>query len=136
MAGGAPPRGGGGRRGGGGPPPPPRARGGPLPPPPGAGAPPPPRPPLRPPPARAPPTADGFLRVGGHGGAGNTRADLSDAAFPIVDGGGGAEAPVTVLALEPIAPNPLRGGGRIGFALPQASHVRLRALDVQGRVVA
>lgn len=45
-------------------------------------------------------------------------------------------APVATLALAPVAPNPTRGEARIAFALPAASSVRLRVLDLQGRVVA
>jgi hypothetical protein len=47
-----------------------------------------------------------------------------------------APEPVTGLALAPVAPNPARGAVRIAYALPAGSAVRLRVVDVQGRVVA
>ena len=44
--------------------------------------------------------------------------------------------PVSALELSPVAPNPIRGEAYFRFALPQASHVRLEILDVQGRRLA
>jgi hypothetical protein len=43
---------------------------------------------------------------------------------------------VTALQLAPVAPNPTRGGARVSFALPAEAGVRLRVVDLQGRVVA
>jgi len=39
------------------------------------------------------------------------------------------------LSLAPVAPNPSRGGSRVSFALPNEASVRVRVLDLQGRVV-
>jgi choice-of-anchor C domain-containing protein len=39
------------------------------------------------------------------------------------------------LALAPLAPDPLRGAGRIAFTLPSAQVVRLSVFDVQGREI-
>ena len=44
--------------------------------------------------------------------------------------------PITALALAPVAPNPSHGGSRVSYALPTETRVRLRVLDLQGRVVA
>jgi hypothetical protein len=43
---------------------------------------------------------------------------------------------VTAFALSPVAPNPMAERGRIGFAVPEESRVRLAIYDVQGREVA
>jgi len=40
------------------------------------------------------------------------------------------------LALLPVAPNPTLGAARVAYALPAAGAVRLRVLDVRGRIVA
>jgi len=83
-----------------------------------------------------PATEAAFLEVVARDSAGNVAADVSDSSFAIrastgVDGG-----PVTAVELATIQPNPLRGAGRVAFALPRASQVRLSVLDVQGREVA
>jgi len=38
--------------------------------------------------------------------------------------------------LASVAPNPAVAGARIGYALPQAAHVRLAISDLQGRTLA
>ena len=69
--------------------------------------------------------------------AGNTGADVSDATFSIGTSLTATEAaPVTELALEPIAPNPMRERAIVEYALPAAADVRLDVLDLQGRSVA
>ena len=40
------------------------------------------------------------------------------------------------LAFAPVAPDPVRDGGRMAFTLPAAGHVRIAVHDVQGRQVA
>jgi len=40
------------------------------------------------------------------------------------------------LALAPVAPDPVRGEGRVSFTLPRAQSVRLTVVDLQGRTVA
>ena len=44
--------------------------------------------------------------------------------------------PGTEFALAPVTPNPSHGGAGVSYALPTAATVRLRVLDLQGRVVA
>jgi hypothetical protein len=46
-----------------------------------------------------------------------------------------APEPVREIALAPGRPNPSGGGTRAPFALPRATHVRLRVLDVRGHLV-
>lgn len=48
----------------------------------------------------------------------------------------GLTPPSLELALAPMAPDPLRGPGRIAFTLPQPQEVRLSVVDVQGREIA
>ncbi|WP_420455103.1 T9SS type A sorting domain-containing protein [Rubrivirga sp.] len=48
----------------------------------------------------------------------------------------GAQAGVTELALDPVAPNPSSGTARVAFALPEAGPVRVAVYDVRGREVA
>lgn len=59
------------------------------------------------------------------------------AALLLPDGTVGApgEAPVTVLALAPVAPNPVRIGANVCFDLPQACVIDLALFDVGGRRV-
>lgn len=45
-------------------------------------------------------------------------------------------AAVAEFALSPVSPNPSRGVARMSFALPVGGAVRLRVMDLQGRVVA
>jgi M6 family metalloprotease-like protein len=49
---------------------------------------------------------------------------------------GVGDGQVAALALEPARPSPMRGTGRIGFALPREARARLSVLDLQGREVA
>jgi hypothetical protein len=49
---------------------------------------------------------------------------------------GTEEAPVTVFALEQIAPNPTLGDVEVTFAVPRDASVELSVLDVAGREVA
>jgi hypothetical protein len=84
-----------------------------------------------------PGTTDAWLRVTAHDAAANAGSDQSDAAFEIRDTvSSGDEGPITEVALRPVAPNPMIAAGRVSFALPQTTSVRLRVLDVRGRVVA
>ncbi len=46
------------------------------------------------------------------------------------------EEPAVELALGALSPNPTRGALHIPFALPRESEVRIRVLDIQGRIVA
>jgi hypothetical protein len=61
---------------------------------------------------------------GGVAGLGETEAARSGAALP------------EVFALDQNYPNPFASATEIGFALPEASHVRLVVYDVMGREVA
>jgi len=81
-------------------------------------------------------TEDAFLKVVARDSAGNAGADVGDSSFVIRETAGVGDRAVADFELAPVQPNPLRGVGRIGFALPSASHVRLSVLDVQGREVA
>ncbi len=45
------------------------------------------------------------------------------------------DAPPLELALAPVAPNPVRGTARIGYALPRAGRVTLAVFDARGRRV-
>lgn len=83
-----------------------------------------------------PATVDAFLKVVARDSAGNVGADVSDSSFVIRATAGVGDRPVADFELAPMQPNPLRGVGSIGFALPSASHVRLSVIDVQGREVA
>jgi subtilisin family serine protease len=83
-----------------------------------------------------PATVDAFLKVVARDSAGNVGADVGDSSFVIRAATGVGDRPVADFELAPMQPNPLRGVGRIGFALPRASHVRLSVIDVQGREVA
>ena len=71
-----------------------------------------------------------------HDGASNSGSDIGDAAFEITDAVSDVdEGPVIEFGLRPVAPNPMRGVGRIAYAIPQESSVRIRIVDVRGRVV-
>jgi hypothetical protein len=83
-----------------------------------------------------PATETAFLKVVARDSAGNVGADVGDSSFVIRETAGVGERPVADFELAPVQPNPLRGAGRIGFALPSASSVRLSVVDVQGREVA
>lgn len=85
-----------------------------------------------------PATEEAFFKVVARDSAGNLAADVGDSSFVISVGGstGVDDRPVADFELAPMQPNPLRGVGRIGFALPSASRVRLSVIDVQGREVA
>jgi len=87
-------------------------------------------------PVTGPATEDAFLKVVARDSAGNVGVDVGDSSFVIRATTGVGERPVADFELAPVQPNPLRGSGRIGFALPNASHVRLSVIDVQGREVA
>ncbi|WP_420455335.1 S8 family serine peptidase [Rubrivirga sp.] len=47
-----------------------------------------------------------------------------------------AEAGVTEVGLDAVAPNPSSGGARVSFAVPEAGAVRVSVIDVRGREVA
>jgi len=82
----------------------------------------------------APATSHALLRVTAHDAAANSGQDVSNAEFRIADPTDvSGDGPVTAFALSPVWPNPVRGETRFRFALPQATHVRLSLLDVQGR---
>lgn len=83
-----------------------------------------------------PPTAEAFLKVVAHDSTGNLGSALSPGAFAIYYFSGVDDRPVTQFELPPVWPNPSRGTGRIGFAVPRTASVRLSVLDVQGREVA
>ena len=83
-----------------------------------------------------PATEDALLEVVARDSAGNAGADVGDSSFVIRETTGVGDRPVADFELAPVQPNPLRGVGRIGFALPRASHLRLSVIDVQGREVA
>jgi hypothetical protein len=84
-----------------------------------------------------PGTTNAWLRVTARDAMQNLGSDLSDAAFEIVDAVSSVESgPVTEVMLLPVVPNPTLGPARVAYALPQAGAVRLRVLDVRGRVVA
>jgi len=83
-----------------------------------------------------PATEDAFFKVVARDSSGNVGADVGDSSFVIRPPAGVSERPVADFELAPVQPNPLRGAGRIGFALPSASRVRLSVMDVQGREVA
>jgi subtilisin family serine protease len=83
-----------------------------------------------------PATEDAFLKVVARDSAGNLGTDVGDSSFVIRETTGVGDLPVADFELAPVQPNPLRGVGRIGFALPRASKVRLSVIDVQGREVA
>lgn len=82
------------------------------------------------------PTTTARVRVTAHDPFGNAGSDVSDEDFTIQNASGVGEEPVTALELAPVQPNPVRGTGLVGFALPAAAAVRLSVLDVQGREVA
>ena len=87
-------------------------------------------------PVTGPGTGDAWVRVTAHDATPNTGSDLSDAAFEILDTVSSTEdGPVTEVALQPITPNPMSRESRIAFAVPQAGPVRLRVVDVRGRVM-
>jgi hypothetical protein len=83
-----------------------------------------------------PSTSDAFLKVTARDAAANGGEDVGDSSFVIREPAGVDDRPVADFELAPVQPNPLRGAGRIGFALPRAAHVRLSVIDVQGREVA
>lgn len=83
-----------------------------------------------------PATTDAYLKVIAHDSTGNLGWALSDTSFEIRDSGGVDGRPVTLFELPPVWPNPSRGAGRVGFAVPRTASVRLSVLDVQGREVA
>ena len=84
-----------------------------------------------------PATDEAFLKVVAHDEAGNAGEDLSDAAFSIfLSTTGAGEPAVTAYALRPAMPNPFRGVGAFRFEMPEAAHVRLSVVDVQGRRIA
>jgi SdrD B-like protein/flagellar hook capping protein FlgD len=68
----------------------------------------------------------------GPGGGLSNPQSLSANGGPV----GVAADPVTLLALEPPAPNPVHGVSSFRFALPSAADVRLSILDLQGRELA
>ncbi len=83
-----------------------------------------------------PATLEAFLQVVARDSSGNVGWARSDSAFVIQSTTGVGSGPVTQFELPPVWPNPSRGRGRIVFAVPTTSAVRLSVLDVQGREVA
>jgi choice-of-anchor C domain-containing protein len=65
-------------------------------------------------------------------GAAGPAIDATSIDFVSADVGAGPAR----LALAPVAPDPLRGEGRVWFTLPVAQSVRLSVVDLQGREVA
>ena len=82
------------------------------------------------------PTTTARVRVTAHDPFANAGSDMSDADFTIQSATGVGGETVAALELAPVQPNPVRGTGLVGFALPAAAAVRLSVLDVQGREVA
>ena len=82
-----------------------------------------------------PGTADAWLKVIAHDGAGNTANDMSNAAFTIVATTAVEDGPVTLFALSAVVPNPTHGGGRMTISLAREARVHVSLLDVQGREV-
>jgi subtilisin family serine protease len=82
------------------------------------------------------PTGAARVRVTAHDPFGNAGQDVSDEDFTIQTASGVGGETVSALELAPVQPNPVRGAGLVGFALPAAAAVRLSVLDVQGREVA
>jgi hypothetical protein len=81
-------------------------------------------------------TADAWIRVTAFDGAANPGSDLCDAAFVITDVVSDiAQTSLSAFDLRPLTPNPLRGFGTLSFAIPRATHVQIRVIDVRGRVV-
>jgi hypothetical protein len=74
-----------------------------------------------------------FLRVTARGFGGATTTDLSDAAFTIGELIAGVEPGGGALALA-LGPNPARIVTDLRFTLREPARVRLRLVDVQGRV--
>ncbi|HET7225088.1 MAG TPA: hypothetical protein VFK69_05170 [Candidatus Eisenbacteria bacterium] len=83
-----------------------------------------------------PATTNAFLEVIAHDAAGSTAADENDAAFSITGGAGVGPETILDFALERIAPHPVTGVARIGFAMPREALIRLSVHDVLGREVA
>lgn len=83
-----------------------------------------------------PPTTQALLQVVAHDAAGTVRGDVSDAVFSVAGATGVGDDGATAFALGPVRPHPIRGGGHVGFALPEEGEVRIAVLDVQGREVA
>ncbi len=81
-----------------------------------------------------PPTGTALVRAVAHDAAGYTGDDVSDLVFNIYDPTA-VEAAVTEFAMTGVRPNPMHDLGTIGFALPQASTVRLSIHDLQGREI-
>ncbi len=82
------------------------------------------------------PTTTARVRVTAHDPFANQASDMSNVDFTIQTATGVGDETVTALELAPVQPNPVRGSGLVGFALPAAASVRLSVLDVQGREVA
>jgi len=85
----------------------------------------------------------GYAFVGWSGDASGTDIPLSvtvdaekniTATFATATTGVG-DPPVTAFALSAIAPNPVAGRLRVGFAVPSEADIRLSLVDVQGREV-
>jgi sugar lactone lactonase YvrE len=83
----------------------------------------------------APAAPDCRLRVIAHDEGDRFGIDRSDAAFAIAGASVSTEVPPVELAFT-LAPVPVSGVCRIGFALPRAARVRLAIHDVQGREIA
>lgn len=81
-----------------------------------------------------PATTDAYVEVVARDDAGNSGADLSDAAFTIA---ATTEVPVSGrvagLVLGPVVPNPMTGTARMSFELPEEADARLEIFDIQGR---
>ena len=83
-----------------------------------------------------PATANAYVAAVAHDTGGNTSMDWSDAPFTIADLTGVGDTRISDFVLDPIRPNPVHGGARIGFAAPRESTIRLSVLDVAGREIA
>ena len=75
------------------------------------------------------------IKVVAHDADLNAGSDVSDADFSILSTAGVDDGPVTMFALAPLSPNPLRASGQLRFAVPREAHVHLALVDVQGREV-
>ncbi len=82
-------------------------------------------------------SATAYVLVKVYDAAGNTATDESDGGFTIAPPTAAVETgPVVAFALTSVTPNPAAGGVHVGFAVPEATRVRLTIVDVQGRTVA
>lgn len=83
-----------------------------------------------------PSTADAYLRVLAHDANANVGSGLSAASFTITGPVAVEESGSAAFALSRVSPNPTSRGASIEFSLAREARVRLRVLDIQGRVEA